>query len=73
MTLISDESYVYNEEMHSTFSVWKQSVLELLQEDKTLKLAIVEVGCGLRVPTVRMQSESFLHKTRPYQVIDHCV
>ena len=41
-------------------------MLAELSGDRRKKLVIVEVGCGLRVPTVRRNSERLLKKTARY-------
>uniref|UniRef100_A0A7S0ZNS7 Deacetylase sirtuin-type domain-containing protein n=1 Tax=Noctiluca scintillans TaxID=2966 RepID=A0A7S0ZNS7_NOCSC len=42
------------------FSRWCEEVRALLSSDASLRLAIVEIGCGLRVPNIRKRCEEFL-------------
>ena len=37
-----------------------------LKADRSKRLVILEAGCGLRVPTVRMHSERLLKLTKKY-------
>jgi len=57
--MFSDMSWNGAADSRQRYSAWRESVRELLAEDPSLKLVIIEVGAGTNVPSVRAQSESF--------------
>jgi len=44
---------------YHTYSTWKESVLQLLKENKDLRVVVIEIGSGLRVPSIRKRCEEF--------------
>lgn len=54
--MFSDGGWV-NPEPETKFG-WRKAVKELLSKDMDKKLLVLEIGCGKRVPSMRMQSES---------------
>ena len=50
----------------ATYRSWERQVRRALREDRSKRLVIVEAGCGLRVPTVRRNSERLLRLTEKY-------
>jgi hypothetical protein len=45
---------------------WEARVCASLRRDPTKRLVILEGGCGMRVPTVRQNSERLLKALAPY-------
>ena len=48
------------------YRAWETAVKSELKRDRRKRLVILEVGCGLRVPTVRRHSEKLLKATGKY-------
>ena len=48
------------------YKKWEASVKAALQADRKKRLVILEVGCGLRVPTVRRHTEKLLKSTSKF-------
>jgi len=44
----------------AAYGRWREAVLAALRADPGLRLAVVEVGCGLRVPSLRKRCEEVL-------------
>mmetsp|Transcript_48464 Transcript_48464/g.105799 ORF Transcript_48464/g.105799 Transcript_48464/m.105799 type:complete len:336 (+) Transcript_48464:50-1057(+) len=44
----------------AAFSSWQQEVLDALRGDASLHLTIIELGCGIRVPSIRKRCEELL-------------
>lgn len=44
---------------HQAFLNWKGEILGAMRRDIGLRLVIVEIGCGLRVPNIRKRTEEF--------------
>jgi len=42
---------------HQAWTGWKAGVLAALKSDPSRKLVVVEVGCGLRIPSIRKRGE----------------
>lgn len=57
--LFDDLHWVGKEEK---FEVWVSALKKKMNQDKKLKLAIIEIGCGDRVPTIRTHNEDLLAK-----------
>jgi len=49
------------------WSPWRDTVGNLIEQNPTLSLVIIEIGCGKNVPSVRCMAESFLDSA-PTQV-----
>lgn len=49
------------------YSRWTGDVLDVLRKNSGLKLAIVEIGCGLRVPNIRKRCETLVAESPPEQ------
>lgn len=55
--MFHDRQWIANTKEENAYIVW-ESVMELmLQEDPTLNLVVLEIGCGMRVPSVRRETE----------------
>lgn len=64
--LFGDGSRFINKEEvtgEQSFRLWQDETLAALCANPTLKLAIVEIGCGLRVPNVRKRCETLFAKS----------
>ena len=53
-------------EQAASYRRWEAGVRRALKADRSKRLVILEAGCGLRVPTVRMHSERLLKLTKKY-------
>jgi len=42
------------------YRTWTTTILKLLKENPKLKLAIIEIGCGIRIPSIRKRCEEML-------------
>ncbi|KAJ1637601.1 hypothetical protein T492DRAFT_950895 [Pavlovales sp. CCMP2436] len=62
--MFEDESCVEAESR--AYDAWEMRVCAGLRKDPMKRLVILEGGCGLRVPTVRRNSERLLKKLAPY-------
>jgi hypothetical protein len=58
--MFCDSEWLGNDEQGAHYHHWEDSVLQTLKENKHAKIVLVEIGCGIRVPSVRYQSESWL-------------
>ncbi|KUF79268.1 hypothetical protein AM587_10004050 [Phytophthora nicotianae] len=55
--MFHDRQWIANKSEENGYIAW-ESVMELmLQEDPTLNLVVLEIGCGTRVPSVRRETE----------------
>ena len=56
------EHFVNSEEVTrtKTYFDWIESIKKDIKENPDHKLCIVEIGCGLRVPSIRTRSEDLL-------------
>ena len=54
--------FVENEEvtLMQGYRAWCEHVRSKLQQDPSMRLVILEVGCGMRVPTIRKRGEELL-------------
>jgi len=58
--MFCDSQWIPDSNAKRRYSNWKNCVGELLAENKDLKVVVLEIGCGIRVPTVRFQSERYV-------------
>jgi hypothetical protein len=47
--MFSDNAWVHDRNQSSSHTRWKAIVLSILKENPQKKIAILEIGCGLRV------------------------
>jgi len=45
------------------FTHWNQSIQDVITQFKDVKVVCIEIGCGMRVPTIRNMSQRFVQKT----------
>jgi len=57
--MFEDGLWKRNAKSEFIYRRWKESVKEMIKSSE-VKAVILEIGCGLRVPTVRYESESYL-------------
>eukprot|EP00928_Gymnodinium_smaydae_P089876 TRINITY_DN73767_c0_g1_i1.p1 TRINITY_DN73767_c0_g1~~TRINITY_DN73767_c0_g1_i1.p1 ORF type:complete len:348 (+),score=34.33 TRINITY_DN73767_c0_g1_i1:58-1044(+) len=60
--LFGDQGFLNKEEItgEQSFRQWREAVIKTLGDDPKLRLAIVEVGCGLRVPNIQKRCKELL-------------
>lgn len=58
--MFGDDTWIENQNEKIRYSKWITAVSQALQRDPTKRLAILEIGCGTRVPSVRMHCEHLL-------------
>lgn len=58
--MFGDDTWIENQNEKIRYSKWITAVSQDLQRDPTKRLAILEIGCGTRVPSVRMHCEHLL-------------
>jgi len=58
--MFEDSEWIEDRMPHKNYENWKTAVYDLLREHPEWKMAILEIGCGQTIPTVRYQSQSFL-------------
>ena len=44
----------------SRYQAWEDAMEASIAKDQSLRLVVLELGCGLRVPSVRLETESVL-------------
>ncbi|TYZ58577.1 hypothetical protein PybrP1_009957 [[Pythium] brassicae (nom. inval.)] len=55
--MFSDRSWLPNVRDEERYVAWEAVMEQMLQEDPSLRLVVLEIGCGLRVPSVRKECE----------------
>ncbi|ETV85270.1 hypothetical protein H257_03071 [Aphanomyces astaci] len=55
--MFGDTSWLPNHQDEARYVAWEAAVEEALMRDRTKRLVVLEIGCGLRVPSVRMECE----------------
>lgn len=60
--MFGDYGWVSNSRASKRYSAWRQNVSDLLATNPDWKLTIVEVGCGLNVPSGKKEQEYLLLK-----------
>ena len=55
--MFSDTNFSYPDHRDRLYYHWRDLAMNLAQQ-RNKKIIILEIGCGIRVPTVRMQSEN---------------
>ena len=63
--MFNDETWIRNGEQEALYLLWMHAVLNVCEEDEGVGVVVLEVGCGLNVPTVRWRSESV------WQMVQH--
>mmetsp|Transcript_7162 Transcript_7162/g.11323 ORF Transcript_7162/g.11323 Transcript_7162/m.11323 type:complete len:402 (+) Transcript_7162:60-1265(+) len=58
--MFGDFGWEYDKSQEIRWDAWRSSVLDLCQNDLSIKVCIVEIGCGMRVSTCRTTSEDFV-------------
>jgi len=56
--MFGDNEYVHDSVSGQFFDTWMRSVKKALKDDPNKKIVIVEIGCGVRIKTVRYKTES---------------
>jgi hypothetical protein len=51
--MFSDNGWVDDGSQSRIYVSWKNAVFKLLKENSDLKIAIVEIGCGIRVTPIK--------------------
>lgn len=69
--MFDDTTYYHNTIAYKTYKLWELGVEELVKNNDNISVIILEIGCGNRVPTLRMESndiiESILSKNDGYE------
>jgi len=60
--MFGDWKWAGTNDQQTGYYSWKRLTENILANNPKKKLVIVEIGCGLNVPTVRHESESWLSK-----------
>jgi len=58
--MFGDQDWVRSSEQSSQCSQWETIVENMVEENPNLNVVILEIGCGLNVPTVRFHCENML-------------
>jgi len=58
--MFEDFNWVWDNQQESRYRLWRKAVHNILRSFPEKKLVIVEVGCGIRVPTLRVQNEGYV-------------
>ncbi|CAK4505475.1 unnamed protein product [Aphanomyces euteiches] len=58
--MFQDSTWLENNEDDERYREWLSAVFHSLNRDEDKRLVILEIGCGTRVPSVRIQSEHVL-------------
>lgn len=53
----------WNNPHDKRFSRWNQSIQKVQSEFENVKVVCLEIGCGMRVPTIRNMSQQFIKRT----------
>ncbi|CEG42323.1 Sirtuin family, catalytic core small domain [Plasmopara halstedii] len=55
--MFHDRQWIANTLEEKRYIAWESVMEQMLQEDPTLNLVVLEIGCGTRVPSVRRETE----------------
>eukprot|EP00644_Phytophthora_capsici_P013424 jgi/Phyca11/17625/fgenesh1_pg.PHYCAscaffold_29_\ len=55
--MFHDRQWIANTSEENGYIAWESVVELMLEEDPTLNLVVLEIGCGTRVPSVRRETE----------------
>lgn len=55
--MFHDSQWIANVLEEKRYIAWESVMEQMLQEDPTLNLVVLEIGCGTRVPSVRRETE----------------
>ncbi|ETW03386.1 hypothetical protein H310_04864 [Aphanomyces invadans] len=55
--MFGDKSWIPNDRDEARYVAWEAAVEEALVRDRSKRLVVLEIGCGMRVPSVRMECE----------------
>jgi len=58
--MFGDFSFIEDTPQTEQYRLWKKVIHKIQQSNTDFKMAIVEIGCGINVPTVRLESQSWL-------------
>jgi NAD-dependent SIR2 family protein deacetylase len=67
--MFGDSKFNADRAAAAQYKVWSEAVSSILEDNPDAKLLIFEVGCGLNVPTVRYQSETWLSDRRNVKLV----
>lgn len=62
--MFDDDAWVEKDEEAAAYKKWKKNVMRDLKANPSRRLVIVECGAGIRVPTVRLESEGLLKRAQ---------
>eukprot|EP01115_Flamella_aegyptia_P000351 TRINITY_DN104_c0_g1_i1.p1 TRINITY_DN104_c0_g1~~TRINITY_DN104_c0_g1_i1.p1 ORF type:complete len:379 (+),score=90.17 TRINITY_DN104_c0_g1_i1:117-1253(+) len=58
--MFGDDTWVHDPIQSDNYYAWKDAVKKFLEKHPEKKMVILEIGCGIRVPSVRYQSEGYV-------------
>ncbi|ETW03388.1 hypothetical protein, variant [Aphanomyces invadans] len=58
--MFRDKHWIQNQAVADRYHAWENAVLEVLEENPTKRLVVLEIGCGTRVHTVRHHCEELV-------------
>lgn len=58
--MFDDTTYYHNTIAYKTYKLWELGVEELVKNNNNISVVLLEIGCGNRVPTLRMESEDII-------------
>eukprot|EP00033_Pygsuia_biforma_P002228 GCRY01002468.1.p1 GENE.GCRY01002468.1~~GCRY01002468.1.p1 ORF type:complete len:371 (-),score=97.49 GCRY01002468.1:297-1409(-) len=61
--MFEDEMWEVNEAEAERYVVWECSVENVMRDHPDCRLVVLEIGAGVRVPSIRMESETVLRDT----------
>ena len=65
--MFNDANWLRPEAAEQRYLRWMHAMLDVAERDSSLSVVVLEVGCGLNVPTVRWRSESVWQLVRQRQ------
>jgi len=60
--MFGDFSFIEDSPQGEQYTLWKKVIHKTEKANEDFKMVIVEIGCGINVPTVRLESQSWLQQ-----------
>ncbi|TMW64802.1 hypothetical protein Poli38472_008969 [Pythium oligandrum] len=55
--MFHDKNWIANSDKERGYVAWEAVMEQMLEDNPSLKLVVLEIGCGMRVPSVRKETE----------------
>lgn len=70
--MFRDKSWIRNTVQEKRYIAWEEMVETALERNPEMCAVVLEVGCGIRVPSVRLETETVVHdvlkRCKPNQI-----